>query len=127
VKTIYTIPAPDSMSATIEVYGDPDNAWYEWRILDGGRTVRDTGKEGHSAFQGRQYGQAEIALRDALMFASGLKDGYTMEAEQRQQTRLVAQADAADADMQAFMDEAAADTFGSLDEGYAAKARAERS
>jgi hypothetical protein len=32
VKTIYRIPAPDSMSATIEVYGDPDNAWYEWRI-----------------------------------------------------------------------------------------------
>jgi hypothetical protein len=29
VKTICTISAPDSMSATIEVYGDPDNAWYE--------------------------------------------------------------------------------------------------
>ena len=72
VKTIYTIPAPDSLSAMIEVYGDPDNAWYEWRIIDSGRTVRDTGTEGHSAFQGRQYGQAEIALRDALMFASGL-------------------------------------------------------
>jgi len=87
MKTIYTIPAPDSMSAIIEVYGDPDNAWYEWRILDGGRTVQDTGKEGHSAFQGRQYGQAEIALRDALMFASGLKDGYTMEVEQRLRQR----------------------------------------
>lgn len=78
MKTIYTIPAPDSLGAQIEVYGEPENAWYEWRIIDGGRTVRDTGTEGHSAFQGRQYGQAEIALRDALMFASGLPiDGDT--------------------------------------------------
>jgi hypothetical protein len=29
MKTIYSLPAPDSMSAIIEVYGDPDNAWYE--------------------------------------------------------------------------------------------------
>jgi hypothetical protein len=73
LKTIYTIPAPDSLGAQIEVYGEPENAWYEWRIIDGGRTVRDTG-----AFHGRQYGQAEIALRDALMFASGLPiDGDT--------------------------------------------------
>jgi hypothetical protein len=28
MKTIYAIPAPDSMSAIIEVHGDPDNAWY---------------------------------------------------------------------------------------------------
>lgn len=52
MKTIYTIPAPDSLGAMIEVYGEPENAWYEWRIIDGGRTVRDTGTEGHSAFQG---------------------------------------------------------------------------
>ena len=104
MKTIYTIPAPDSLGAVIEVYGEPENAWYEWRILDGGRVVQDTGKEGHSAFQGRQYGQAEIALRDALMVASGLKDGYTMETEQRQ-----------------LANEAA-----SIEEGYAAKAKAER-
>jgi hypothetical protein len=103
MKTIYTIPAPDSLGAQIEVYGEPENAWYEWRIIDGGRTVRDTGTEGHSAFQGRQYGQAEIALRDALMVASGLKDGHTMESEQRQ-----------------LANEAA-----SLEEGYAAKANAE--
>ena len=80
MKTIYTVPAPDSLSAQIEVYGEPENAWYEWRIIDGGRTVRDTGTEGRSACacQGRQYGQAEIALRDALMFASGLPiDGDT--------------------------------------------------
>ncbi len=72
MKTIYTVPAPDSISAVIEVYGDPENAWYEWKIIDGGRAVRDTGNEGHSDFQGRQYGQAEIALRDALMCASGM-------------------------------------------------------
>lgn len=51
IKTIYTIPAPDSLAAMIEVYG--------------GRTVRDTGTEGHSAFQGRQYGQAEIEAERA--------------------------------------------------------------
>ncbi len=78
IKTIYTVPAPDSLGAMIEVYGEPENAWYEWRIIDGGRTVRDTGTEGHSAFQGRQYGQSPLALRDALMFASGLPiDGDT--------------------------------------------------
>ena len=59
MKTIYTIPAPDSQNATIEVYGDPDNAWYEWRIIDGERIVQNTNSEG------RQYGQAEIALRAA--------------------------------------------------------------
>lgn len=73
-KTIYSIPAPDSLGAVIEVYGEPENSWYEWRILEGGKAIKDTGKEGHSAFKGRQYGQAEIALRDALMVASGLAD-----------------------------------------------------
>lgn len=74
IKTLYRLPAPDSRTAEIEVYGEPENAWYEWRIIDGGRIVQDTGTEGHAAFQGRQYGQAEIALRDALMVASGLAD-----------------------------------------------------
>ncbi len=76
IKTLYRLPAPDSRTAEIEVYGEPENAWYEWRIIDDGRTVRDTGNEGHAAFHGRQYGQAEIALRDALMVASGLPDPY---------------------------------------------------
>lgn len=67
-QTIYTIPAPDSMlEKLIEVYGDPEMGWYEWRIIKRGRTYEDSGRDG-----GRQYGQAEIALRDALMFASGL-------------------------------------------------------
>lgn len=66
MKTIYSIPAPYYLDAVIEVYGDPENVWYEWRIVDGGRVVQDSGTEG------RQYGQAEIALRDALMVATGL-------------------------------------------------------
>lgn len=66
MKTIYSIPAPDSIRSMIEVYGEPENAIYEWRIINGKNVVHDTGKEQ------RQYGQAEIALRDALMFASGL-------------------------------------------------------
>jgi hypothetical protein len=70
MKTIYTLPAPDTMTALIEVYGDPENAWYEWRIIENGRTVKDTGAEDHVTFKGRGYGQAEIALRDALMFAT---------------------------------------------------------
>lgn len=74
MKTIYEIPAPNSLHATIQVYGEPEQAWYEWRITDRGRVIQDTGEEGHSAFQGRQYGQPEIALRDALMVASGLPD-----------------------------------------------------
>jgi hypothetical protein len=69
----------------VQAHRNPDTR-YEWRILDsdGGRIVQDTGTEGHGAFRGRQYGQPEIALRDALMVASGLKEGYTMEAERRQ-------------------------------------------
>lgn len=74
MKTIYSVPSPDVEGASVEVYGDPANACYEWRIVDGGRVVRDTGVEGNGGFRGRQYGQAEIALRDALMVASGLDD-----------------------------------------------------
>ena len=67
MKTIYTIPAPYN-EGMIDVYGDPENAWYEWRIIDkAGRIVQDTASDG-----GRQCGQAEIALRDALLFASDL-------------------------------------------------------
>lgn len=64
MKTIYTIPSPDSGDSVIEVYGDPDNGWYEWRIVSGKRVVRDSSN--------MMYGQAEIALRDALMFASNM-------------------------------------------------------
>lgn len=64
METVYTIPSPDSTSSVIEVYGDAENASYEWRIVSGKRVVRDS--------LNAMYGQAEIALRDALMFASGV-------------------------------------------------------
>lgn len=63
IQTIYKIPAPDAILHVIEVYGDPDMAWYEWRIIDAqGRPIIDT--------RTRQYGCAELALRDALIHAS---------------------------------------------------------
>lgn len=61
-ETIYKIPAPYSNEQQIEVYGDPENGWYEFRIVDKNGTIR------HETNQ--QYGQAEIALRDALIYAS---------------------------------------------------------
>jgi len=48
--------------AMIEVYGDPENAWYEWRVIEGGKVQRDTKDQG--------YGSPEIALRDALIAMS---------------------------------------------------------
>lgn len=61
--TLYKIPAPYSMGdAMIEVYGDPENAWYEWRVIEGGKVQRDTKDQG--------YGSPEIALRDALIAMS---------------------------------------------------------
>ncbi len=48
---------------TIEVYGEPDMAWYEWRIMERGEVIHDTAR--HGSF-GMQYGSPAIALRDAL-------------------------------------------------------------
>lgn len=42
----------------IEVYGEPDMGWYEWRILERGAVIHDTRDAG--------YGSPAIALRDAL-------------------------------------------------------------
>jgi len=82
IHTIYKIPAPDSMHQVIEIYGDRAQAWYEYRVLDGttGAVILDTASEGSF---GRQYGQPEIALRDALMHCTGMADGYTQDAERR--------------------------------------------
>ncbi len=61
--TLYKIPVPYSMGdAMIEVYGEPENAWYEWRVIEGGKVQRDTKDQG--------YGSPEIALRDALIAMS---------------------------------------------------------
>lgn len=62
---IYSIEHPANWHATIEVYGDPEMGWYEWRITEGGQTLKDTGKG-----EGQGYGQAAIALRDALIYAT---------------------------------------------------------
>lgn len=68
---LYRVPTPYSMGdAMIEVYGDPEMGWYEWRILEHGRITQDTGQEGTAFCPGRQYGIAVIALRDALIEAS---------------------------------------------------------
>lgn len=72
IITIYSIPVPYSMDGSvIEVYGSNFQGWYEWRlVLSDGTIERDTGTEGHAAFEGIQYGCPEIALRDALIAMS---------------------------------------------------------
>lgn len=72
VRTVvYSVAAPYS-NGIIEVYGDPENAWYEFRLIEaGGRVLYDTASESSA---GRGYGNAAIALRDALMRESGLHD-----------------------------------------------------
>lgn len=78
--TIYKMPAPGYAHAEVEVYGDPEMGWYEWRMT--GENPYDTGAEKSADiawYQGRQYSQAESALRDALMVASGLPDPFMTE------------------------------------------------
>lgn len=81
VITLYRIPAPYSAGDTmIEVYGGDGEGWCEWRILGvDGRIQQDTGTEGTGSIRGRQYGSAEIALRDALMAASDQTDPYQLK------------------------------------------------
>ena len=64
IETLHRIDRPFA-EGTIEVYGEPDMAWYEWRIIQRGEVLEDTGK--HGAY-GMQYGSAGIALRDALNY-----------------------------------------------------------
>ena len=70
VETVYEIPAPDMIDAKIIVYGAPENAWYEWQVVQNNLVIKDTMEEGSELLRGRQYGQAEIALRDALCFCT---------------------------------------------------------
>jgi len=63
ITTFYRIPAPYSMGDTfIEVWGDGENAWYEWRAVQGGKILKESKEQG--------YGSPEIALRDALIAMS---------------------------------------------------------
>lgn len=60
---LYSIPSPYDGRFRVEVYGEPDMGWYEWRMVGAdGRTQRDS--------KDRGYGSPEIALRDALVEAS---------------------------------------------------------
>lgn len=76
IVIFHQIDVPFSLSAVIEVYGGCGEGWSEWRIINDSKTVQDTGSEGSSSCPGRQYGSPQIALRDALMVASGLPDPY---------------------------------------------------
>lgn len=59
MQILYKIPAPyTARNEMIEVYGEPDMGWYEWRVVEGGAVLRDT--------KNKLYDCAEIALRDAL-------------------------------------------------------------
>jgi len=70
-KIIHRIPSPYTDMRMIEVYGDPDNFKYEWRVvLPGGRPLYDTGAENKGT--GRVYGIPEVALRDALIAETGV-------------------------------------------------------
>ncbi|MBZ9540516.1 hypothetical protein [Modicisalibacter tunisiensis] len=58
-------------NGVIEVYGEPDMGWYEWRILERGAVIHDTRDAG--------YGSPGIALRDALNHDEPLHQGSAQE------------------------------------------------
>jgi hypothetical protein len=61
-RIIYRVPAPYGQNI-IEVYGAPENARYEWRLVTpAGVVLRGTTDMG--------YGDPAIALRDALIDAT---------------------------------------------------------
>lgn len=62
---LYRIEHPYTTGAQIEVYGERDMGWYEWRVIANGTVRSDTGLEENG--RGRGYGIPEIALRDALV------------------------------------------------------------
>jgi len=57
IEIIYRVERPFA-EGTIEVYGESDMGWYEWRILSRGEILADSGNAG--------YGSATIALRDGI-------------------------------------------------------------
>lgn len=64
ITVIHDIPRPYS-GGRIVVYGDADNAHFEFRLTDAaGTCVYDSAEVGE---YGMAYGNPEIALRDALI------------------------------------------------------------
>lgn len=64
ISVIHDIPRPYS-AGRIVVYGDADNAHYEFRLTDAaGRCEYDSAEVGE---YGLCYGNSVIALRDALI------------------------------------------------------------
>lgn len=64
--TVHRIERPYA-SGVIEVYRGPEMGWYEWRIMDNGQVLYDTGtRANNDGAPGAMYGVAGIALRDAL-------------------------------------------------------------
>ena len=70
IETLHRIDRPFA-EGTIEVYGEPDMGWYEWRIVSRGEVLEDSGKRGS---YGQQYGSAAVALRDAINWDLGEED-----------------------------------------------------
>ncbi len=64
-EVIYRVDQPFS-EGVIEVYGEADMGWYEWRVIENGKTLHDTGRADGYGGMGMQYGSPGIALRDAL-------------------------------------------------------------
>jgi hypothetical protein len=56
-------------STRLYVFGDPENATYEWAIVDAHGNVQSYSNKG--------YGDSTIALRDGLIEALGLPEGGT--------------------------------------------------
>lgn len=74
MNIIHDIPLSHQPGSRAQVYAKLKNYWYEWRIIDEQRIVCDAKLEGSGRlFAGRQYEEPDRALRDALMFASGLE------------------------------------------------------
>lgn len=64
--TVHRLERPYA-SGVIEVYREPSMGWYEWRIVDDGQVLHDSGTQAnHDGTRGAMYGVAGIALRDAL-------------------------------------------------------------
>ena len=62
-KTYYDIEVDAGQGARIEVVGEGQDGWYEWRLVRDGREPVET-EAG--------YGSPEVALRDALCFVYGI-------------------------------------------------------